>query len=551
MKNTARTLIFSITSQSWTGIITVYILKNIPGENRIEVLYSGSIKPVTNSGSTYKVTIRKISGDYIFLLNDKVFCQLNGVDLNGRNIGFSVPVKSEISVDYLKVDQLLNKTALAEAEREKHAAPGIGGKSPEITWISPTGQTTYLDSYSAKIKASVRSVSGLNGVLIYINGVSKGEPDVKNDPAEKGVFLIEKMLHFGPGENNVFIVANNLDGSARSQSRTFINPAASVPTVSWKNPSLQSSVAASASFNVEVCVKSTTGLKSIKMLVNGTSLHEDNVFTPANRDDCDFIWQKPVVLKEGDNNVFIVATNEAGTALSEERIIRYQPAMNEKRLALVIGNADYINKVSLRNPVNDANLMEATLKELGFDVIKQLNAVKDSMENAIRNFSRKLPNYNVALFYYAGHGLQVDGINYLIPADAELKEKIDCKFEALGVDFLTDEFKKHPSNINIVILDACRNNPYRSWVRGEEAGFKALAPIMGTIISFATSEGATSADGEYSNGLFTEELVKQMVISQPIESVFKSTRKRVIERSNGQQTPTEWSYLTGEFYFKR
>jgi len=287
------------------------------------------------------------------------------------------------------------------------------------------------------------------------------------------------------------------------------------------------------------------------MLVNGTSLHEDNVFTPANRDDCDFIWQKPVVLREGENNVFVVATNEAGTALSEERLIMYHPALNEKRLALVIGNAAYLNKVSLRNPVNDANLMEATLKELGFDVIKQLNSVKDSMENAIRNFSRRLPNYNVALFYYAGHGLQVDGINYLIPSDAELKEKIDCKFEALGVDFVTDEFKKHPTNINIVILDACRNNPYRSWVRGEEAGFKALAPIMGTIISFATSEGATSADGEYSNGLFTEELVKQMVISQPIESVFKSTRKSVIERSNGQQTPTEWSYLTGEFYFKK
>jgi uncharacterized caspase-like protein len=142
-------------------------------------------------------------------------------------------------------------------------------------------------------------------------------------------------------------------------------------------------------------------------------------------------------------------------------------------------------------------------------------------------------------------------MNYLIPTDAKMIEKNDCKFEAVAVTFITDEFKKHPANTNIVILDACRNDPYRSWVRGDESGFKALSPINGTIISFATSEGATAADGNGANGLFTEELVKQMTVTQPIESVFKQTRKRVIERSKGMQTPTEWTYLTGDFYFKR
>lgn len=178
-----------------------------------------------------------------------------------------------------------------------------------------------------------------------------------------------------------------------------------------------------------------------------------------------------------------------------------------------------------------------------------INAGKEVMSAAIREFSQKLPVYNVALFYYAGHGNQVEGINYMIPTDARLEDKTDCKFEAVRVDFLVDEFNKYPENTNIVILDACRDNPYKSWVRGGEAGYKAMTCSSGTIIAFATSEGATAADGDGGNGLFTEELVKQMVIPQTIESVFKRTRVQVRTRSNGKQIPTEYSFLNGDFYF--
>jgi len=302
---------------------------------------------------------------------------------------------------------------------------------------------------------------------------------------------------------------------------------------------------------VDVCINSPSGINSARILVNGEERGMDNVFQPTGSGECNIRWQKPVILKEGENSIYILATNVAGSTSSENRIIRFLPALQERRIALVIGNSDYINNVSLKNPVNDANLIEATLRSLGFDVIKQLNSGKDTMEKYIREFSRKLSDYNVALFYYAGHGLQVDGINYLIPTDAKLNNKEDCRWEAVDIALVTEEFKRHSTNTNIVILDACRNNPYRSWARGGEAGFKALGQINGTIISFATSEGATADDGIGDNGLFTEELVKQMVIPQPIESVFKKTRKQVMDRSNGQQTPTEWSYLTGEFYFKK
>jgi len=205
----------------------------------------------------------------------------------------------------------------------------------------------------------------------------------------------------------------------------------------------------------------------------------------------------------------------------------------------------------LKNPVNDANLMEGTLKELGFEVIKRLNSGKAEMEAAIREFTEKLPNYNIALFYYAGHGVQVDGKNYLIPTDALLEKPTDCKFDAVAVNFVVDEFERYPDNTNIVILDACRNNPYTNWARGGDAGFKAMNFTSGTIISFATSEGATAADGKGANGLFTEELVKQMVVPQSVYSVFMRTRVEVKKLSNNQQIPTEWNKLNGDFFFRK
>lgn len=223
----------------------------------------------------------------------------------------------------------------------------------------------------------------------------------------------------------------------------------------------------------------------------------------------------------------------------------------QKRIALVIGNSNYSNSVILKNPVNDANLMEATLKELGFDVIKRLNATKAEMEAAIREFTEKLPQYNVTLFYYAGHGNQVDGKNYLIPTDALLEKAADCKFEAIAIDYIVKEFGKYQDNTNIIILDASRNNPFKSWESKENMGFRAMMLSSGTLISFASSEGATSADGKGANGLFTEELVKQMVVPQSISSVLMNTRMQVKKLSNNQQIPMEWNKLNSDFYFKK
>ena len=223
--------------------------------------------------------------------------------------------------------------------------------------------------------------------------------------------------------------------------------------------------------------------------------------------------------------------------------------VSEKRLALVIGNAAYQNSGELRNPVNDANLMATTLQDLGFTVIKRTDATKKQMDNAILDFWRKLGDCNVALFYYAGHGVQLNGINYLLPVDAQLEDRLSVEIEAVDVNKIVNKFEYYPENINIVILDACRNNPFRSWVRGGMRGFTAIPAPSGTIIAFATSTGATASDGTGSNGLYTEKLTQQMKIEQRIEDVFIYTRVAVQQASGGNQSPQEWSQLTGKFYF--
>ncbi len=224
---------------------------------------------------------------------------------------------------------------------------------------------------------------------------------------------------------------------------------------------------------------------------------------------------------------------------------------NEKRIALIIGNAAYQNGGALKNPVNDANLMATTLKGLGFEVILKTNATLKTMQSATVDFTNKITNYDVALFFYAGHGVQVDGENYLVPVDAQLNDKVNCQFEAFNINFINRAFQENQSHLNVMILDACRNNPFRSWMRGGSRGFQAVKnQAAGTIIAFATREGETASDGSGNNGLFTEKLVKQMNKAQNITEVFQNTRVDVLKESENTQCPQEWNMLTGNFYFK-
>ncbi len=539
---------------------TLEVIRDSPSKGRKpEKMFKGSgifqIKPDFFN----KLTVRYTGGIFYIFANEVLVSQFSNIKPEGNGVGFNVGLNSEIMVDFLNVSYL-NNTASPTLTSRDAAKPGntipdmpavVSGAGPAVTWISPSGQNTTLESFTARVRAAVKSATGLKSVLFYINGVSKGEGEILPSAESDQTFVVEKTINFGPGQNNVYIVATNNDGAVKSEIRYFTNPSAVVPVVSWSNPENENTIVNKENLPISACIKSPTELKAVKLLVNGNIQSEDNVFQVSSMGDCNYNWQSSLVLKEGDNNIYIIATNIAGSTTSERRLIKLQPSLGERRLALVFGNSQYRNSASLRNPANDANLMEGTLRDLNFDVIKHLNASKEEMMSAIREFNEKLPYYNVALFYYAGHGNQVEGKNYLIPIDANLEKEADCKFEAVAVDFIVEEFEKYQENTNIVILDACRNNPYKAWARGGEQGFKAMSFTSGTIIAFATSEGATAADGKGANGLFTEELVKQMAVSQSILNVFMNTRVQVRKLSNNQQIPTEWNKLNGDFFFRK
>ena len=222
----------------------------------------------------------------------------------------------------------------------------------------------------------------------------------------------------------------------------------------------------------------------------------------------------------------------------------------QKRVALVIGNAAYQGSSTLRNPVNDAHAMSDALNGLGFQVIEVTDASQKEMNRAITTFGSKLNAETVALFFYAGHGLQVKGRNYIIPVDAQIETESAVASESVSVDTVLEQLNASP--ISIVVLDACRNNPFeRSFRKMGGGGLAQMDAPMGSFIAYATAPGKTAADGDGKNGLFTQELLKQ--INEPglsLESVFKRVRASVSSKSGSAQMPWDSSSMTGDFYFK-
>lgn len=219
------------------------------------------------------------------------------------------------------------------------------------------------------------------------------------------------------------------------------------------------------------------------------------------------------------------------------------------RVALVIGNAAY-KESPLSNPVNDARAMVAALEESGFHVVSALDADLKSMQSAVLRLSSLTRPNSTALVFYAGHGVQSRGRNYLIPVDAEITSEKALRYSALDLSDVLDELEQSGARVNIIILDACRNNPFEQKMRGRGRGLAAVDAARGTLIAYATSPGSLAADGEGSHGLYTRHLLE--AIRQPnlkVEEVFKRVRIAVSDASDGAQVPWESSSLTGDFVF--
>lgn len=222
----------------------------------------------------------------------------------------------------------------------------------------------------------------------------------------------------------------------------------------------------------------------------------------------------------------------------------------EERVALVIGNSDYPAE-RLDNPQNDATDMSAALRDAGFKVITRTNANTREMRQAVREFGSELRRADVGLFYFAGHGVQITGTNYLVPVAADIRNEADIEDLSLDVNYVLRTMEDAQVKVRIVILDACRNNPY---ARASRSSLRGLAPVnaaSGSFVAFATAPGSVAADGQGRNGLYTKHLLESL--RQPdteILHVFQRARAGVVRETGGKQTPWEATSLLGEFRFR-
>ena len=218
----------------------------------------------------------------------------------------------------------------------------------------------------------------------------------------------------------------------------------------------------------------------------------------------------------------------------------------QTKYALVVGNADYQYLESLRNPLNDARDMSALLSKMGFQVDEYTDVTKADFLAAIKAFNRKAKDYDVVLFYYAGHGLELGGKNYFVPIDALATTLGEVKKSCVSANAIIYPIKSLKSDANIIILDACRNNPFPLITHSDVGeGLALMDAPPGTLLAFSTAPGKVASDGTGRNGLYTDALLTHMgSFDVELKEMFAMVRNQVVRKTNERQVPWESTSLT-------
>lgn len=228
--------------------------------------------------------------------------------------------------------------------------------------------------------------------------------------------------------------------------------------------------------------------------------------------------------------------------------VQRQRNTTEKKYALIIGNSDY-QDMPLQNPVHDAEDMNKILQDLGFTVLTKVNARQREMEDAINLFAQQILNGDVALFYFSGHGAQVKGENYLLPIAENIQSESDIRYKGVNAGYVLGKMEESGNRTNILILDACRNNPFKG-IRSMSKGLTIMDAPGGTFIAYATAPNTVAFDGTERNGIYTKYLLKALQMQGiPIEQAFKHVLRGVEQETHGQQIPWIASSLRDDFYF--
>lgn len=292
--------------------------------------------------------------------------------------------------------------------------------------------------------------------------------------------------------------------------------------------------------------------------------HGEGIYTFKDGTQQKGVWRDGTFVQEVVETRTAVVAAEANsnkTVDSDEPVGKYFKAASniapdQVRTALLIGNSQY-QTAPLKNPVNDVTAMAEELQQSGFDAYLYTDLDQKTMKKAIREFGQLLKERGgIGLFFYAGHGLQSDGRNFLVPVDAKIHKVQDIEFEAVDLGRLLSELEYAENSLNIIILDACRDNPYKEeFEKSKYASYNGLASIgsapYNSFIAFSTAPGSVALDGTGTNGLYTQELLRAMRRVGPgLEEVFKQVRRNVRKASLGQQIPWESSSIEDDFYFK-
>ena len=247
-----------------------------------------------------------------------------------------------------------------------------------------------------------------------------------------------------------------------------------------------------------------------------------------------------------------VAQQQASQTIQTSPVTTQSTITIGKRVALVVGNSNY--KVRpLKNSRNDADDMSRSLRTSGFEVIDLRDATLPQMRTAVRQFGDKLLTYDVGLVYYSGHGVEVKGRNYFIPVNADIMREDEIADQGLDVSLILEKMNTAQKSVNILIVDACRDDPFGRSFRSTSRGLAQMDAPRGTIIAYATSPGKVASDGDARerNSPYTKHLLRAMQSpNKPIEQVFKEVRRAVQDETKNQQTPWENTSLSGDFYFK-
>lgn len=458
------------------------------------------------------------------------------------------------ALDYYKQSSKLGHKS---AQDRVIALSGDNPNPPNNNVLASLSYNSPLSSSTSgyTVKVGVNSSSAITSSKVFVNGqLSRGVNAVKNDGYD---YTIQENVVLAEGNNTIRIEATNAAGTATLEKTVRYEKAVPMnkATLALSSPTKVSQSA----YSLQVKVNSSSTITNTKVLVNGQA---ERGVTPVKNDGAQFVINKQLTLKEGNNTILVEVTNAAGTA-SMNTVVNYTksvsnnvvvvPSNQQKCIALVIGNSNYAKATSLTNPANDAKDVANKLKSLGFTVIEREDLGLRQFNEAVSDFGTKAAQYDVALFYYAGHAIENEGVNYLIPVDATLEKRVDLPYQCINAQYVLDNLEESQSKANIIILDACRNNPIeRGWSRSLSGGLAQMIAPTGTFFMFSTSPGRTADDGVGRNSPFTQAFLSCLDIPNiQLEIFAKEVIRKVKDNTQNRQIPWSASSFYGDFYFNK